>query len=949
MRTYFLVLVLIGLTASLKAQQTAPAIEWQKCLGGTGDDRPEVVIRTADSGLLIVGYTSSNDGDVTGFHGGTTDGWVVKLSAAGDLLWQKAFGGSGNEYFKSVAATNDGNYVMAGSTTSNDGDVSGNHGSVDMWVVKISPTGDLLWQKCLGGSEPDSASSIREFSDGRLWIIGTTRSNNGDVSGLHTSVPLTETDIWVVKLEGNGTFITQKCFGGSKKEEGYDLVESDNGNFIISAKVYSNDGDFGFQSNNPEFVNVIKIDAANTMIWQTGWQRANTRYLTRKGDQVYVTTSFKFCNPSAENNGIAVNCFTDDPSYTFAPPDVDMLLEAYCAASPGAPPGPGYDVYGAGSTSIFSDLNNTMAGSTENPSGLSGYHGNGDGYLVNFQKNADGYWKKLAGGSNIDVLMSVINLSETELLAVGYTKSNDGDVSGNHGDADWWVIRLGKTNIIKGSVFYDYNSNGIKDTDEPFVNKVQVKSTKAGVENTGSTFEGSFSISVDTGAYVTTIVSPDSNYVPAPDARVSSFSTWNNIDSISFGLRPKPVRDYAVMGAVSSIMPNADLPFIFSYSNVGTDTLFNKTVTFIKDPRLVFVSSSPPPTTINGDTLTWDISMLSPGQSAYMPLSFFALGPPSLNKGDTIRYLAFIDSTGDQHPADNKWVDELVITVDPAPYTDPAQPVITGLQNEYCSDLGNQKIKITNLPDTLRVAKVSAKLDNVAVAIAADSTFSFNVNTLTAGEHIIQIVYSNPSYTKTGNFTFAVAAKVTPDVNVTASAVQISDQTAPVIVKAVNASGGGKNPLYTFAWDRNFTNPIQAESAKDSISLQPGSLAMGDNWYFVRMKTSSTCYTVQSNTDSIKIRRDQPTGIVDIDNPGRIINVYPNPFKTQLMITGLNAVKQYMVTITSLEGRLLYTRKISNRSSVELPSVPGAAGIYWLTLYDAARSRRIGSIQLIKQ
>lgn len=165
----------------------------------------------------------------------------------------------------------------------------------------------------------------------------------------------------------------------------------------------------------------------------------------------------------------------------------------------------------------------------------------------------------------------------------------------------------------------------------------------------------------------------------------------------------------------------------------------------------------------------------------------------------------------------------------------------------------------------------------------------------------------------------------------------------------MNAGGGGKDPLYSFAWDRSFTNIIQSESAKDSVSIQSGSLALGDNRIYVRMRSGATCYTVQSNTDSITIRRDQTTGLVDIDNPGRVINVYPNPFRSQVTINGLNEAKQYLVIITSLEGRLLYQRKISNRSSIELPVIQGAPGLYWLTLYDAAHNRKIGSMQLIKQ
>ncbi len=80
-------------------------------------------------------------------------------------------------------------------TQSNDGDVSGNHGYYDYWVVKLDSSGDIQWQKCLGGSNIDCASSIQQTSDEGFIIAGYTYSNNGDVSGHHGNF-----DYWVVKL-----------------------------------------------------------------------------------------------------------------------------------------------------------------------------------------------------------------------------------------------------------------------------------------------------------------------------------------------------------------------------------------------------------------------------------------------------------------------------------------------------------------------------------------------------------------------------------------------------------------------------------------------------------------------------------------------------------------------------------------------------------------------------
>ncbi|HRN42420.1 MAG TPA: hypothetical protein PK649_10165, partial [Vicingus sp.] len=78
-------------------------------------------------------------GDVTGNHG-STDYWVVKLDSVGTITWQKSFGGAGSDYAYIIHQTTDGGYVVGGESDSQDGDVTGNHGGYDYWVVKLSST-----------------------------------------------------------------------------------------------------------------------------------------------------------------------------------------------------------------------------------------------------------------------------------------------------------------------------------------------------------------------------------------------------------------------------------------------------------------------------------------------------------------------------------------------------------------------------------------------------------------------------------------------------------------------------------------------------------------------------------------------------------------------------------------------------------------------------------------
>jgi hypothetical protein len=153
------------------------SLEWQKCLGGSKDDNGFSIRQTTDRGYILTGYTHSNDGDVSGNHdptGVTADAWVVKLSEDGMLQWQKCLGGSMDEWGRSIQQTTDGGYILTGHTQSNDGDVSGNHGGPDVWVVKLRADGSLDWQKCLGGSNMDQGFSIQQTTDGGYILTGHT-------------------------------------------------------------------------------------------------------------------------------------------------------------------------------------------------------------------------------------------------------------------------------------------------------------------------------------------------------------------------------------------------------------------------------------------------------------------------------------------------------------------------------------------------------------------------------------------------------------------------------------------------------------------------------------------------------------------------------------------------------------------------------------------------------
>ena len=240
----------------------APAIEWQKSIGGSTVEEAKSIEQTTDGGYIVAGYTTSNNGDVTGNHG-NSDYWVVKLSATGTIQWQKTLGGTADDYAQSIQQATDGGYIIAGYTNSNNGNVTGNHGNYDYWVVKLSAVGTIEWQKTLGGTQNEYAYSIQQTRDGGYIVAGYAASIDGDVTGVQGGF-----DYWVVKLNSTGTIEWQKTAGGSSADIAFSIRETSDGGYIIVGVTLSNDGDvsgyhggFGYDSW------IVKLSGTGNIQW----------------------------------------------------------------------------------------------------------------------------------------------------------------------------------------------------------------------------------------------------------------------------------------------------------------------------------------------------------------------------------------------------------------------------------------------------------------------------------------------------------------------------------------------------------------------------------------------------------------------------------------------------------------------------------------------------------
>ncbi|MEO5906125.1 MAG: T9SS type A sorting domain-containing protein [Saprospiraceae bacterium] len=217
---------------------TAGNIQWEKSLGGSQDDRANAVRVAGDGGYFIGGQTFSSDGDVTELAG-INDFWILKLDTSGSIEWQKTFGGSLFDEAMTIDATIDGGVIAAGYTYSFDGDVTENKGAQDVWLTKLDSTGQLQWQKSFGGSVDDIVFGIDQTTDGGFIAAGGTSSlNDGDITGHHG-----KWDFWLLKLNDAGNLVWQQTYGGSNFDVAYSIDETTDGGYVVAGYTNSTDGD----------------------------------------------------------------------------------------------------------------------------------------------------------------------------------------------------------------------------------------------------------------------------------------------------------------------------------------------------------------------------------------------------------------------------------------------------------------------------------------------------------------------------------------------------------------------------------------------------------------------------------------------------------------------------------------------------------------------------------
>ncbi len=257
----FVVLCLIATASNFVCAQV-PSIQWQKCYGGSGYDGANSVCQTADGGFLLGGYSNSSDSQVTGSRG-DQDCWLVRTDATGNIIWQKSYGGSGADFLDQSTVDINGGFMFAAATSSNDGDVSGNHGGMDDgWLVKTDDTGHIVWQHVMGSSDFDFFNAIINTPDSGYIAVGAASAADGDISGLHGNA-----DVWVVRLSKTGAVLWSKVYGGPNYDYAFNIINTADHGFMVACNIYGSGGQvttgFGMAD-----IWLLKLDDTGGILWQ---------------------------------------------------------------------------------------------------------------------------------------------------------------------------------------------------------------------------------------------------------------------------------------------------------------------------------------------------------------------------------------------------------------------------------------------------------------------------------------------------------------------------------------------------------------------------------------------------------------------------------------------------------------------------------------------------------
>ena len=429
-----------------------PNILWQRTIGGSGDEYFYDLKQTDDGGYILGGASRSDiSGEKTEASNGNLDMWVLKIDPNGEILWQNSIGGSAPDDLHTIELTSDGGYILSGESSS---DISGDktensRGFDDFWIVKLDISGIVEWDKTIGGSDLDWFPQIRVTNDG-YYVCGASSSN---ISGDKIENAIGQDDYWLLKLDTFGNIVWQNTIGGVNTDFFQSLAATNDGGCIIGGFSDSDiSGDKTENSKGGHDYWIVKVDDAGNLEWDKTIGGADGDFLysiIQTSDNGFLLTGRSASNISGDKTENSQGL--DD----FWIVKLDNLGNIQWQNTIG-----GNNSDKAYSTAQTIDGGYIIGGYSR--SDISGdkeenSQGNFDYWLVKLNDLGIIEWQNTIGGSDGDGITVLIQSSDNTYLVGGNSSSNiSGDKNENsRGEADFWIIKHAASLGLEENPFTD--------------------------------------------------------------------------------------------------------------------------------------------------------------------------------------------------------------------------------------------------------------------------------------------------------------------------------------------------------------------------------------------------------------------------------------------------------------------------------------------------------------
>ncbi len=428
-------------------------IEWQKTLGGTSaeGDFGANAVQTSDGNYIVSGNSSSGIGGnktTAGFGG--RDIWVVKLDSEGNILWDKTFGGTGDELKGRLVPTNDGGVILGANS---DSGISGNkteasYGNDDYWLLKLDANGGIDWQKAYGGSNSEILQDVQVTSDGGYILSGYSFSG---ISGNKTAVNYGDADYWIVKVDANGNKLWDQSYGGSDYDTEAHIQTTNDGGYLVAGHSQSPISGVKTESSSSSDYWILKLSSTGTIIWQNTLIASGSEVI-RLGHTIYETSSGDFIVGGASQSGIsgdkidALNGTQDIWLVTLNGTTGALTNNngiggaggsaSFAAAMHEVPTG-GFVLLGSNNGGTGGDKTETNQGSY-------------DYWLLKMDESLNIEWQKNFGGSASDFSGGIEVNSAGDYILIGNSSSGiSGDkTEASYGSSDFWVIKYNEGKVL---------------------------------------------------------------------------------------------------------------------------------------------------------------------------------------------------------------------------------------------------------------------------------------------------------------------------------------------------------------------------------------------------------------------------------------------------------------------------------------------------------------------